>query len=40
MNPGQALLVYGTLPPAKLALRPWFKERGLCRLVEASPKGR
>lgn len=26
MQPGQGLLVYGHLPPAKIALRPWFKD--------------
>ena len=29
MAPGEALLIYGTLPAAKLALRPWFREREL-----------
>jgi type IV secretion system protein VirD4 len=30
-----AVLVYGTLPPAVVRLRPWFKQRRLNRLVEA-----
>jgi type IV secretory pathway TraG/TraD family ATPase VirD4 len=38
MRPGQALLVYGTLPPAKLALRPWFQDRTLRGLAEATPE--
>jgi type IV secretion system protein VirD4 len=29
MRPGQGLLVYGHLPPARLALRPWFEDREL-----------
>ena len=29
MRPGHGLLVYGHLPPARLALRPWFKDREL-----------
>ena len=27
--PGEAILVYGHLPPARLALRPWYRERSL-----------
>ena len=33
MRPGQGILVYGHLPPARIALRPWFKERQLRRLA-------
>ncbi len=33
-RPGSALLVYGHLPPARLSLRPWFREPDLRRLVE------
>jgi type IV secretion system protein VirD4 len=33
MRPGLGVLVYGHLPPARIALRPWFKERRLRRLV-------
>jgi type IV secretion system protein VirD4 len=33
MAPGQGILVYGHLPPARIKLRPWFKERRLRRLV-------
>ena len=29
MRPGDALLIYGHLPPARLKLRPWFRERSL-----------
>jgi type IV secretion system protein VirD4 len=31
MRPGQGVLVYGHLPPARIAMRPWFKDRGLRR---------
>jgi type IV secretion system protein VirD4 len=33
MSPGQGILVYGHLPPTRIKLRPWFKERRLRRLV-------
>jgi type IV secretion system protein VirD4 len=33
-RPGSALLVYGHLPPARLSLRPWFREPNLIDLVE------
>ncbi len=29
MKPGEGLLIYGNLPPARLKLRPWFKDRRL-----------
>jgi type IV secretion system protein VirD4 len=29
IRPGEGILVYGHLPPARLKLRPWFKERRL-----------
>lgn len=29
IRPGEGVLVYGHLPPARLRLRPWFKERHL-----------
>jgi type IV secretion system protein VirD4 len=29
IRPGEGVLVYGHLPPARLSLRPWFKERHL-----------
>ena len=31
IRPGEGVLVYGHLPPARLKLRPWFKERNLRR---------
>ena len=34
LRPGEGVLVYGHLPPAKLALRPWFRESSLRRLTE------
>jgi type IV secretion system protein VirD4 len=33
-RPGDALLVYGHLPPARLSLRPWFSDPALSKLVE------
>lgn len=33
LSPGEGILVYGHLPPARIALRPWFKERRLRRLA-------
>ena len=30
LPPGQAVLVYGSLPPARLSLRPFFRDRALC----------
>lgn len=38
-KPGSALLVYGHLPPARLTLRPWFRDRELTNLVEGSQDG-
>ena len=37
MAPGEALLIYGTLPPARLSLRPWFLDRGLRALGSREP---
>jgi type IV secretion system protein VirD4 len=31
-----AVLVYGMLPPARIKLRPWFRDRGLRRLARPS----
>lgn len=31
IRPGKGVLVYGHLPPARLSLRPWFKERDLLK---------
>lgn len=36
---GTAVLVYGSLPPAQIRLRPWFQEADLRRLREASSDG-
>jgi type IV secretion system protein VirD4 len=33
MRPGSGLLVYGHVAPARIALRPWFKDRRLRRLA-------
>jgi len=35
---GEALLVYGTLPPARLRLRPWYRDRQLRRLAEGASR--
>lgn len=35
MAPGQGLLVYGHLPPARITLRPWFEDRRLRALTRA-----
>lgn len=32
-QPGVGLLLYGSLPPVELTLRPWFKDRGVRALV-------
>ncbi len=37
MRPGEGVLIYGHLPPARLTLRPWFADRELCRRACASP---
>ena len=41
MRPGQGVLVYGHLAPARIALRPWFKDRRLRQLARqpCSPCG-
>jgi type IV secretion system protein VirD4 len=33
MRPGDGVLVYGHLPPARISLRPWFRDRRLRRLA-------
>lgn len=39
-QPGTGLLIYGHLPPAKVRLRPWYRDRGLRRLAEEEPSSR
>ena len=34
MSPGQGLLIYGHLPPARLSLRAWFRDRRLRERAE------
>jgi len=36
MRPGHGVLIYGHIPPAQIALRPWFKDRRLRRLARRS----
>jgi type IV secretion system protein VirD4 len=38
MRPGHGLLVYGHLAPARLTLRPWFRERKLRDVVAGSSR--
>ena len=35
MKPGHGVLVYGHLPPAKIAMRPWFKDPRLRRAANS-----
>ena len=35
MRPGHGVLVYGHLAPARITLRPWFKDRKLRRLARS-----
>jgi type IV secretion system protein VirD4 len=35
MEPGEGLLVYGHLPPARITLRPWYEDRQLRALARA-----
>lgn len=39
MDAGHAVLVYDNLPPVKLRLRPWFRNRVLRRRASARPEG-
>jgi type IV secretion system protein VirD4 len=39
LPPGQGVLVTGHLPPARLALRPFYDDAGLARRADTSPKG-
>jgi type IV secretion system protein VirD4 len=41
IRPGEGILVYGYLRPARIRLRPWFKDRDLARRAKACrPSGR
>jgi type IV secretion system protein VirD4 len=37
LEPGEALLLYGRIPPVRLALRMWFADRRLRRLAAGGP---
>lgn len=37
-RPGSMLLVYGHLPPVRIALRPWFRDRALKRLAKSAKR--
>ena len=39
MTPGQGVLVYGHLPPARIAMRPWFKDPQLRRAARGASRG-
>ena len=39
MRPGHGVLVYGHLPPARIALRPWFKDPQLRRAASGASRG-
>lgn len=39
MEPGNGLLVYGHLPPARIELRPWYRDRHLRRLASGRAGG-
>ena len=36
IRPGEGVLVYGHLPPARVKLRPWYREPALIRAIEPS----
>jgi type IV secretion system protein VirD4 len=38
MTPGQGVLVYGHLPPARIAMRPWFKDPQLRRAARGASR--
>jgi type IV secretion system protein VirD4 len=38
--PGEGVLIYGHLPPARLRLRPWYEDRELRKRAENLPPGR
>lgn len=37
MPPGRGVLIYGHLPPVRLSLRPWFRDKTLRRLADPVP---
>ena len=37
IRPGEGVLIYGHLPPARLVLRPWYADARLTRLVRSGP---
>lgn len=39
IRPGEGVLIYGHLPPARLILRPWYRNRELRRRVETVADG-
>jgi type IV secretion system protein VirD4 len=39
LPPGEAVLVYGSFPPARLGLRPFYEDPELARRARASPPG-
>jgi type IV secretion system protein VirD4 len=40
LPPGEAVLVYGSFPPARIALRPWFDDPGLAARAAGAMPGR
>ncbi|MGH3041085.1 MAG: hypothetical protein ACRDNG_04995, partial [Gaiellaceae bacterium] len=38
MHPGHGVLIYGHLPPAQIALRPWFEDRELRGRVKGTSR--
>jgi type IV secretory pathway TraG/TraD family ATPase VirD4 len=39
ISPGLGVLLYGHLPPASIALRPWFRDRELQAMVNPAEAG-
>ncbi len=37
-KPGEAVLIYGSRPPARIRLRPWYKDKRLSGLVNRPPE--
>jgi type IV secretion system protein VirD4 len=40
MRPGDALLVHGTLPPAHVRIKPWYRSRRLRNVSDGRHRGR